>query len=64
MLPTPAARVLALEQNSLEVEGTAGQLTEERAQLYQVGKSVRDNKGPQTTGGFLMSTEFIKVDIN
>lgn len=64
MLPTPAARVLALEQNFLEVEGTAGQLTEERAQLYQVGKSVRDNKGLQTTGGFLMSTEFIKVDIN
>lgn len=64
MLPTPAEGVLALEKTFLEGEGTAGQLTEERAQLYQVGKRVRDNKGPQTTGGFVMSIEFIKVEIN
>ena len=39
MLFTSAAGVIALEQTFLEGEGFAEQLTEERAQLYQVGKS-------------------------
>lgn len=49
MLPTPAAGVLALEQTFLEGEATVEQLTEQRAQLYQVGKRAR-NKGVRLQG--------------